>query len=503
MGVLPENRRALLHEQVKEGNKYTLNEVGLHNTRQDFWVALHGKVYNLTKFLDQHPGGDPITLAAGLDATILFETYHLRGVPAAVIAPYEIGILVGGGESYYDWSSPFYSTLRQRVAARLRELKKPRRGSAEIYVKALLLLTAFWSMLAVMCLAENFYVALVGAVFMGVAASFVGTCIQHDGSHGAFSPYSRLNKAAGWTLDMIGASAFTWEFQHMLGHHPYTNLLDIDGDKRTDGGIVAAAEGKNIQENDPDVFSSFPFMRMHPSHERSWIHRYQHLYAPVLFSLMTLTKVYQQDWDLWKQKRLYHINAECRYGNPWNSARFLFMKALSFGYMIVLPCWCRGSLSGLLLYVVGHLVCGEMLALMFIVNHVIEGVAFAKREVDEKGAVVSEKPATAEGVTPMDATNKKMVPLNDWAAVQCQTSVNWSAGSWFWNHFSGGLSHQIEHHLFPGMCHTNYVHIQSVVEETCSEFGVPYQKEPSLATAVVKMFRHLRSMGTQDFPHWK
>jgi len=142
------------------------------------------------------------------------------------------------------------------------------------------------------------------------------------------------------------------------------------------------------------------------------------------------------------------------------------------------------------------------LALMFIVNRVIEGVAFVKREVDENGAVVSEKPATAEGVTPMDATDKKMIPLNDWAAVQCQTSVNWSSGSWFWNHFSGGLSHQIEHHLFPGVCHTNYVHIQSVVEETCHEFGVPYQNEPSLATAIVKMFRHLKAMGTQDFPHW-
>ena len=41
--------------------------------------------------------------------------------------------------------------------------------------------------------------------------------------------------------------------------------------------------------------------------------------------------------------------------------------------------------------------------------------------------------------------------------VQCQTSVNWSSGSWFWNHFSGGLNYQIEHHLFRSIAHTNYV----------------------------------------------
>ena len=45
------------------------------------------------------------------------------------------------------------------------------------------------------------------------------------------------------------------------------------------------------------------------------------------------------------------------------------------------------------------------------------------------------KPATAQGLTPMEKTmegasdeHKGKVPLNDWAAVQCQTSVNWSTG---------------------------------------------------------------------------
>ena len=89
------------------------------------------------------------------------------------------------------------------------------------------------------------------------------------------------------------------------------------------------------------------------------------------------------------------------------------------------------------------------------------------------------------------------VPLNDWAAVQCQTSVNWSPGSWFWNHFSGGLSHQIEHHLFPSICHTNYVHLHEVVKQTCEEYGVPYQAEHSLYTAYGKMIAHLKFLGKE------
>jgi len=285
----------------------------------------------------------------------------------------------------------------------------------------------------------------------------------------------------------------------MLGHHPYTNLMDVHEEDMKSQAIDTPLASKD-QESDPDVFSSFPLMRMHPVHEPQWFHRYQHIYAPVLFALMTLAKVFQQDVEVALNRRLYHIDAQCRYACFWNRLRFWGMKVLSTGYMFALPCYFHGIKGGLILFTVGHLTCGEVLATMFIVNHVIEGVSFAKKD-SRNAHAASSKPMTAEGVTPMDETIKhakkevEKVPLNDWAAVQCQTSVNWSPGSWFWNHFSGGLSHQIEHHLFPSICHTNYVHIQDVVEDTCREFGVPYQSEPNIFVAYGKMLKHLKMMG--------
>jgi len=204
--------------------------------------------------------------------------------------------------------------------------------------------------------------------------------------------------------------------------------------------------------------------------------------------------------------------------------------------MIGLPIYFQGWKGGLLLFCVGHFTCGEVLATMFIVNHVIDGVAFA--QIDQKERVMRgdtnetspsatdtddesdsdndadidqnendedlayiHRPKTTQGLNPMETTQKaiqspdRKVPYNDWAAVQCQTSVNWSKGSWFWNHFSGGLNHQIEHHLFPSICHTNYVHIQDIVEDTCREFGVPYQNEENLWVAYGKMLKHLKIMG--------
>ena len=53
-----------------------------------------------------------------------------------------------------------------------------------------------------------------------------------------------------------------------------------------------------------------------------------------------------------------------------------------------------------------------------------------------------------------------------------QGSANWRAGSRVYNWISGGLNHQIEHHLFPSMSIYLYPTIAPVVRATCAEFGL-------------------------------
>ena len=187
-------------------------------------------------------------------------------------------------------------------------------------------------------------------------------------------------------------------------------------------------------------------MRMHPSHPRFWYHRYQHWYAPILFAFMTLSKVFQQDIEMFHSKRLYHISAAARYGSTgnnnnndnsnesssssstdiyFNRGRFVIMKCLSMFYMLFLPIYYQGVMKGSVLFLVGHLVCGEMLATMFIVNHVIEGVAFVMHGMST--------PTTSQGVAGRETSSQEMshggkkceIPNNDWAAVQCQVCL-WS-----------------------------------------------------------------------------
>ena len=257
------------------------------------------------------------------------------------------------------------------------------------------------------------------AAVVGMASMQIGVCIQHDGNHGAFAESRILNRLAGWTLDLISASAFTWEVQHVLGHHAYTNLVDFREEKQSvalktqqsSPSSTTSTTATQQEESDPDVFGSFPFVRMHPVQPRFWYHRYQHIYAPFLFALMTISKVLQQDFEVIFNWRLLHIDATCRYSVPWNRFRFWFMKLVSSIYMLVLPMYFHGPLQGLSLWIASHIVCGETLASLFIVNHMIENVSYAAVSSDTKTA----RPMTREGRSPMTKSN---VPTNDWAAVQ-------------------------------------------------------------------------------------
>ncbi|MEM7110164.1 MAG: fatty acid desaturase, partial [Bacteroidota bacterium] len=60
----------------------------------------------------------------------------------------------------------------------------------------------------------------------------------------------------------------------------------------------------------------------------------------------------------------------------------------------------------------------------------------------------------------------------------------------------GGLNHQIEHHLFPNICHIHYRHIARIVKETAREFDVPYYHHRTFLGAVRSHFKLLNQLGT-------
>ena len=60
-----------LHEKVLQ--EYTFADVAKHNSQGDVWIVVKGKVYDVTPYVEEHPGGLAILRNAGGDAT---EGFH-------------------------------------------------------------------------------------------------------------------------------------------------------------------------------------------------------------------------------------------------------------------------------------------------------------------------------------------------------------------------------------------------------------------------------------------
>ncbi|KAJ8343833.1 hypothetical protein SKAU_G00311620 [Synaphobranchus kaupii] len=73
---------------------YTLEKIGQHNMNQETWLIIHDKVYDVTSFLEQHPGGKEVLLdQAGADATENFEDVGHSSDARELLRQYFIGEL--------------------------------------------------------------------------------------------------------------------------------------------------------------------------------------------------------------------------------------------------------------------------------------------------------------------------------------------------------------------------------------------------------------------------
>ena len=73
---------------------FTLEEIEAHNTREDLWMVIDGKVYDCTSFLDEHPGGEEVMIdCGGTDATGPFEDIGHSEDAREMLEPLLIGTI--------------------------------------------------------------------------------------------------------------------------------------------------------------------------------------------------------------------------------------------------------------------------------------------------------------------------------------------------------------------------------------------------------------------------
>ncbi|KAG0489320.1 hypothetical protein HPP92_008131 [Vanilla planifolia] len=78
--------------EVDKGKIYALSDVSKHSSREDCWLVINGKVYDVTRFMEDHPGGDEVLLAVtGKDASNDFEDVGHSSTAKAMMEEYYVG----------------------------------------------------------------------------------------------------------------------------------------------------------------------------------------------------------------------------------------------------------------------------------------------------------------------------------------------------------------------------------------------------------------------------
>jgi linoleoyl-CoA desaturase len=86
-----------------------------------------------------------------------------------------------------------------------------------------------------------------------------------------------------------------------------------------------------------------------------------------------------------------------------------------------------------------------------------------------------------------------------WMLYQMRTTNNFARGNRLLSWYVGGLNYQIEHHLFPRVCHVHYRQLSPIVEGLAAKHGVPYHSLPTLWQAIRSHYRMLKRLGDPGY----
>lgn len=342
----------------------------------------------------------------------------------------------------------FYSTIKKRVDAYFIETNQSRKANGTMIFKTTFILTIF--ALSYLLVISNWFspsMMLFLAIVHGFFAALIGLNITHDAMHGAYSDKPKVNHRIGLFFNLIGANDYMWKISHNVLHHTFTNVAEHDAD-----------------------IDQLPLLRMNTKQDLWWIHRFQHIYVFFFYSLTTIAWVFLRDFA-----EFFHpkVNGAKRTKTPVREfGRMLFYKCIYYSIFVAVPFlvidlpWQQILLG----FVIMHLVEGITLALVFQLAHIVEGTAFPLP--DHQG--------TLEG---------------SWAAHQMQTTADFACENGFANYLFGGLNFQIEHHLFPSICHVHYRALAPIVRKTAYEFGLPYHEHKTYFGALASHVQTLKEFG--------
>jgi fatty acid desaturase len=421
--------------------------------RPDEVWYLHGRAYDLTRFAARHPGGlRNIILGRGRDATEIFESVHVTGDMArarAVLEKYRCKEMdAHAPEPTFTFADDgMYAAITADVRRYFRDTGLSPKGNPGYWWRTALQLVLHAAALYTWCANGS----LAGCFFSGLLAVSLGFSLFHTASHSGLSRDWRVNDfwSFVWGDLTLGFFRSMWLLHHVYGHHAYTGVM----------------------RKDPDLANAQPIARKNPS--QRWKDKYRVQW--VTNYLLYLVLPGQWFGNLVQYIRsivLLHVGSPAAkiFGIPLKKGEALLSEIYPF----------MGIVTALFVILTLRFSAGFALATCAL--HSVTrsffywAIVFPNHETD----LVEHAHTDA-----------------DWGQQQITHSADFYVPP-FVTALTGGMQHQIEHHLFPAVHHEHYPAISRIVRKHCTRLGVQYNYHPSWFSALKGNFNLHRALSTQD-----
>jgi fatty acid desaturase len=397
-------------------------------------VKIHNKYYELSNFINKHPGGTKILESCeGIDATAAFESYH------AFSDMKKINNIM----KYYECDSPpytidsfdvtflstgFYNVIKEKVKIYFEKNTTKATYQWLFYFTITFLTYIYTFMYSFLGINQPFAYRSVSSVISGMCLMCWMLQGYHDATHSAVSNNKATNEYIAW----IGSSLAFWDWStwikhHSVLHHSFTGHYKLDPDMRHAHPLIK--KSKNSKTNKVKtrgsiitIMSFFPGMYVGQIISYLIIQYKKYLWGIKLNKTKTLT-----EWTIICSQILIMY-----YGGS-SLLVFLYFLSLNLSYSIsILP------------------------------DH------------DQFETRLNSKANT-----------------KDWGEMQVRHSGNFATNNLLYTRMYGGINYQIEHHLFPSLSSWHLYAISNIVKETCIEHDIKYISNPSIVNSYMSAIYNL------------
>jgi linoleoyl-CoA desaturase len=353
-----------------------------------------------------------------------------------------------------SYSDEELSSINKELQRVVREYFKKRNikrhGNERMKFKSFFMLTTFLIPIVILNLGilSNPFSIFILYVISGFGMAGIGMGIMHDALHGSYSKDKWINRIMGYSIFLIGANESIWKIQHNVLHHTYTNIEPMDDDLNTHG-----------------------VMRFSPNAERKWFHAYQHYYAWILYGLMTLVWMSTRDFVRGTQyKKLGFFSGKGEFRNEM--IKSVILKIMFVTVLLIMPILLN-PVSWYVIFIsfLGmHFLAGIIISLVFQTAHVMPDSEFPELNYGEK------------------LPSSRLFH-------QLSTTCNYGRNSNIFSWYIGALNFQIEHHLFPDICHVHYKGLSEEIRTVIERNGLPYNSKTSFVSAIGDHYKMLKKLG--------